>query len=205
VDLIGKSKSVGIYLQENKTKGDIREQLIQRQLGFDLQTMTYSVALLNDPWLEASGYSKKDFKGVRYNVVRRPLSGGKGTIKMLEAKGNRPAETETEYYGRLQRYFIDEPEYWFMRWRVELTPQDIQRFEREFLQPCLEQICDWWEWVAASPDGHFRPDEHGHHYRTPYGIYSSIAEGGSTDLDEYIATGSDLGLTRGNKLFSELQ
>lgn len=35
----------GIYLQENKSKGDVDKQQIGRQLHFDLQTLMYSVAL----------------------------------------------------------------------------------------------------------------------------------------------------------------
>ena len=50
VRLRGKFDSVdlidgGIYLQENKTKGDIDKIQVERQLSFDLQTLMYSVAL----------------------------------------------------------------------------------------------------------------------------------------------------------------
>lgn len=50
VRLRGKFDSVdlidgGIWLQENKTKGDIDPQLLQRQLTFDLQTGFYMTAL----------------------------------------------------------------------------------------------------------------------------------------------------------------
>ena len=38
-------KGQGIYLQENKTKGDIREGQLKRQLSFDLQSLFYIIAL----------------------------------------------------------------------------------------------------------------------------------------------------------------
>jgi len=41
VDRVGKD----IYLMENKSKGDIDEELLQRQLTCDLQTMLYITAL----------------------------------------------------------------------------------------------------------------------------------------------------------------
>lgn len=73
-----------MVLMENKTKGDIDEEQIKRQLGFDLQTMIYLVALSNTN-LEELGASEAHINidtpySIRYNVVRRPLSGGEGTI-----------------------------------------------------------------------------------------------------------------------------
>lgn len=70
-----------IYLQENKTKGDVDIQAIQRQLTWDLQTNLYLTALHYH-----MGFIGEDsmIAGVRYNVVRRPLSGGKGTITRSE-------------------------------------------------------------------------------------------------------------------------
>lgn len=45
VDLIGKGKAAGVYIQENKTKSSIDAQKIMRTLKFDLQTMLYMAAL----------------------------------------------------------------------------------------------------------------------------------------------------------------
>lgn len=45
VDLIGKGKTAGIWLQENKTKSEIDEERIRRQLKFDIQVMFYLIAL----------------------------------------------------------------------------------------------------------------------------------------------------------------
>ena len=75
-----------LWLREHKTKGDIDWFALRRQLssGFDLQTMLYLVALRS-----AIASGREDFKmplgGVRYNVIRRPLAGGKCTIQ--QSKG----------------------------------------------------------------------------------------------------------------------
>ena len=68
-------------LWENKTKGDVNEELIHRQLGFDLQTMFYATALKHHLKVKNE---KGTVRKLRYNVVRRPLSGGKHSISMLQ-------------------------------------------------------------------------------------------------------------------------
>lgn len=192
VDVIGTGKGSGVYLQENKTKGDIREEQIRRQLSFDLQTMFYLTAL---------SLFDYDVKGVRYNVVRRPLSGGKGTIvRHKPTKSNPQGESKAEYYERLRGVIAAEPETYFMRFKVEITAADLLRFRREFLTPALEQLYDWWMWMNGS-----QPDKFRHvHYRMPYGVYSPLLDGGSTELDEHLLTGSMVGLERVETLFKEL-
>src|SRR5437868_9833284 len=152
VDLIGKGKSTGVYLQENKTKGDIREAQLKRQLRFDLQTMLYVVALQESiDNATADNHLFPDHgpcKGVRYNVIRRPLSGGKGSIVRHKPTKNCPnGESKEAFYGRLRDIIAAEPESYFMRWKVEVTPQDIKEFRRKCLDPILEQLCDWWRYI----------------------------------------------------------
>jgi hypothetical protein len=206
VDLIGKGKAAGVYLQENKAKGDIVEQQLKRQLSFDLQTCVYLIAMRCEEApkiLTTSG----NLAGVRYNVVRRPLSGGKGSIRQGQPTKSNPAgEASEAFYQRLREVINAELEYFFMRWKVEITPADLEKFEREFLRPCLEQLCRWWDHVSGQDKNIMGDSVDGWlHYRTPYGIYNVLAEGGSSDLDEYLSSGSELGLTRGNALFRELQ
>lgn len=214
VDIIGsKPKDRGIYIQENKTKGDIDESLIRRHLQFDLQTMIYLTAW---SWYSSSSNRYGPPAGVRYNVVRRPFSGGKGSIKRHEpTKSNPKGESKEQFYARLRRdYFDKEPDYWFMRWKSEVSPQDIKRFRHECLDPVLENLCDdyeWWTWChdkSLSPfdqtsrdNGFAHPDRH---YRRPFGVYNVLDEGGSSELDEYLATGSTAGLVRAKTLFPEL-
>ena len=224
VDLISKE---GVYLQENKTKGEINEAQLKRQLTFDLQTMVYLIAL--DEYtkkaecgvpLATAAAGGRGIAGVRYNVVRRPLSGGAGSIRQHKpTKSNPRGETGPQFYGRLVGIIRDDPAGYFMRWKVEVSPADLLTFQRQCLDPVLENLCDdyeWWNWcVETKTDPYnyslrsdvFGPGSHFHrarHYRLPYGVYNPIAEGGSSDLDEYLRSGSEIGLQRTTNLFPEL-
>lgn len=213
-DWIDCGATSGVYLQENKTKGDVYEPQIRQQLTFDLQTMIYLTAMSVEAQQGANSdltcLWNKPIRGVRYNVVRRPLSGGKGNIKQLKT------ETPADYYNRLEKYIADEPAAYFMRWKVEVFPADVGKFRVECLGPVLDNLLDDYEWWAACFQHRTdvfnygrRYDQFPHHrarhYREPYGVYNPLDEGGSTDLDEYLATGSEVGLTRVNDLFPELQ
>ena len=223
VDLIGKGKGAGIYLQENKTKGDIEPEQMRRQLTFDLQTMMYLVALEQfrvhtngsdaEKWPAFWKWCQQPIRGVRYNVVRRPLSGGRGTIKQHAPTKSRPMGESTEdYYNRL-RGIIDGsaedapgPEYFFMRWKTEISKADVDLFRKRCLDPILEQLCDWWNWVfCPNTKGEYFDSSSGLHWQHPFGCVNTIDEYGHTDLDEYIRSGSEVGLARTQNLFPELQ
>jgi hypothetical protein len=203
VDLIGEGKGVGVYLQENKTKSDINELQIKRQLTYDLQTMIYLVSLdteqkrLDDSTVKAQlSYRKGTHRhfypiaGVRYNVIRRP--------RQYQGK----KETQRQFLDRLQGIIQDSPGEFFMRWKCEVSAEDLVRFRRECLDPILEQLCDWWEYVTKGSASHtpLAPC----HWRHPFGVWNVLDEGGSSDLDEYLATGSEIGLRRVTNLFPEL-
>ena len=219
VDLIGKGRSAGIYLQENKSKGDIDEEKMRRQLesGFDLQTMMYLIALEEFHKREfvvgETSYSSFPVKGVRYNVVRRPLSGGKGSIRQKQGSKNVPAETASEFYNRLKTDYIEaEPEYFFMRWKVEVSGQDIERFKQQCFNPILEQLCDWYTCMMTDLDDPrfdrsitIKETKQLVHYRMPSGIYNPLTEGRETEYDEYLLTGNTVGLERVKNLFPELE
>lgn len=209
VDLIGGR----LWLQENKTKGDVRPDQLRRQLTFDLQTMLYLVALEEtralpkDQRLLGIGVPRAHearLGGVRYNVIRRPLAGGRGSI--VQRKG----EGRADFYERLGGVIAASPQEFFWRWNVDITQEDVLNFRRRFLDPILEQLCDWWEWmrtVAESPG--FDPfgceDGRWLHWQHPFGVYNILDEGGSSDLDEYLSTGSEVGLRRADTLFPELE
>lgn len=216
VDLIGNGRNAGIYLRENKTKGDVKEGIIVRQLQFDLQTMFYLVALdkfrlhrYDTDLIDC--FAKLPLGGVIYNVVRRPLSGGKGSIVQHKpTKGNPDGESSEEFYSRLGEVMKADPDYFFMRWKVEITPADVERFKRECLDPILEQLCDWWDYIRNGFVSHLwtSNEVRGYpvrHWRHPFGVYNVLNEGGVSELDEYLATGSKLGLETTSNLFPELE
>jgi hypothetical protein len=206
VDLVEDS---GIWLQENKSKSSIDVQKIGRQLTFDLQTLLYIITLQKSAEIadsQADGWAwTKPVRGVRYNVVRR--SAHKSTDSMLK----KIAEDVSNGRGGE----------WFARWNVEITAEDVAKFKREFLDPCLECLCDDYEWwmycskQCRTDEGWsvfdyqhrsaMMPHHVNRHYRTPYGIYSVVHEGGVGETDNYLATGSTVGLTRITNLFPELE
>lgn len=195
VDVVGSGNKQRIVLQENKTKGEVVEEQLRKQLLFDLQSMYYLVAL------RAAGYK---CEAIRYNVVRRPLSGGKGSIRQCKpTKSNPQGESKQEFYDRLAKIIAEEPEHFFMRWDVIVTYKDVCQFCNWFLDPCLEELCRWWDYIRAKP---LNPWRNGNtlHWQYPYGIYNALAQGGSTEVDEYLATGSMLGLAKIDSLFREL-
>ncbi len=204
----GPKKQREIWVKEHKTKGTIEEETIKRQLTFDLQTMTYLVALHEFQYNDDLIPYADPIKGVIYNVIRRPLSGGKGNIKLLQNanKGKKnangkalPARPEglEEYYNRAAQYWIDEPEAYFFRWKVEVTPEEIEAFKSKFLTPILEQLCDWYKWIQQG-------GVYWGHWQTPFGIWNPLAKGLSTEYDRFVETGSTIGLVQNDRLFKEL-
>jgi hypothetical protein len=199
VDMTKVNKKTELYLQENKTKGDINEQKIVRQLSMDLQTMIYLVTLkqvgkqLNLPI--------EYLRGVRYNVIRRPLSGGRHSITRHKPTAKNPqGESKDAFYTRLGEEIQSEPEFFFIRHTVEVSNSDILTFRERVLNPILEQLCNWWEDIQA-----YENPFHSHnHWQTPFGIGGVLDEYGS-DLDEYLISGSMSGLQRITNLFPELQ
>lgn len=227
VDLVtGPAGTAGVWLAENKTKGDIRPEKIQQQLTDDIQVMLYFVALqhymdsrigaLKPSSDERRYWGTAPLRGVRYNVVRRPLSGGKGTITRKKGSKNVREETPAEFYDRVASYVREAPEEFFMRWNVTVSPGDVARFRREVLDPLLENLLDDYEWWTSCYVR--RADvwkyerrakefpEHGSRlYRVPYGINLSLYEGGETDIDEFLRTGSTAGLARRTVVFPEME
>lgn len=204
VDSIGKE----VWLKENKTKGDIDEMRIQRQLSFDIQTMFYIVALQTHFQTEKPELASK-IRGVRYNVIRRPLSGGKGSIRQHQPTKSNPAgETLDEFYERLRKDYIDaEPEYWFMRWECPVHLSEIEKYKTEFLNPIFDRLCAWYDSVKEAflfEKSPFALDS-SLHYRMPFGIYNPLAEAGFTDVDEFLLTGSTSGMAPLETLFPELE
>jgi PD-(D/E)XK nuclease superfamily len=200
VDLVGEGKETGIWLQENKTKSRIDPVRMVRQLGFDLQTMLYLVALQTWEFDEDMKLCRSNsLKGVRYNVVRRTE----------HRQGKK--ETPEGFLKRLQGIIETDPEEWFYRWNIILTADDVAKFRRQCLDPILEQLCDWWNAVipielrsthGGGPvcRGYCTPL----HWRHPFGVYNVLDEGGSSDLDNYLMTGQEAGLQRTSDLFPEL-
>lgn len=181
------------WLVENKTKGQVSPHKVSHQLKFDLQTMFYLTAMSRD--YDSIG-------GVIYDVVKRPLSGGKGTIRQRKTRGTTPAETEEEFYNRLEQVFRDNPDEFFFSWEVPVTANDITEFQTKFLNPTLIALVTWYN--GAVEAGKKNPFDNPHHSLTPFELFRPLQELGSTELDDYILTGDRAGLTTNTTLFEEL-
>lgn len=221
--LLSKGKKKFLILKDHKTKGQIDEQTIYQQLKFDFQTMFYFVAtlVLQRVLQEESPFSPRDFTAeerstivkypiqeVHYNVVRRPLSGGKGSIrKHKPTKKNPEGESDEHFYERLDEVFKDNRDSFFYQWRTEISMEDVIKFEKTCLIPSLEEFLDWWEWVSFDPHNLDTPRPEtirGHHWRLPYGIYNPIADGRYGKLDHYLNYGDLAGLQYADTLYPEL-
>lgn len=248
---------LGIFLQENKTKGQIDEEGILGTVSQNLQTMLYQIALRavctrkvgddNGQYVILGGQPKQrdsllslvinhPVAGTLYNVIRRPLA-DRFAIKQregrLDKKTNRRigAETASQFYERVAQQIRDasddpaKPQY-FMRWKVLLDDQDIERFKTRVFNPILEQLCDWWEWISVDPFDPWRPRlasdyaEPGDdrelldkcckiltinpHFQTPWGIYNSMFGGFRGDYFNLLTADRQYGLTKITTVFPEL-
>jgi len=193
------------YLKETKTKGrDIRPWEVENRLKFDLQTMIYLVTSILE-------YPELRIAGVRYNVVKRPLSGGKGDTKKWVK------ETYDQFYDRLGPHVMDKSELFFHRWKSKVSKADRDKFCRECLDPILENLLDDWEWWEFCLRGRESPYDYllrsrkfphhlSRHFRMPYGVWNPFVDGrGTTEYDEYLDTGNRGALIKIRTLFPELE
>lgn len=179
VDLI--PSQGGVLKQENKTKSDVDEQSLRRQMTFDLQTMVYRVSLdsikasltkkkVGDmlPWEAA--LASNTICGTRYNVVLRQVTIRPHAAKTKRGKHGRktkpdepdqhvPAESSADYYERLRRdYYAAEPSKYFFRLLCRVSQKDVEVFRQQCLDPVLENLADdyaWWDWCLRKDADHW--------------------------------------------------
>lgn len=203
----GLGKDSGVYLGEHKAKGDPDKQAIMERLRYDKQTMIYLTALLELMEQKEFNFPKSpELKGVYYNVIKMPLSGGVGSIRPKKATKKQRAESMEEYYARLGDVIRENADRFFLRFRATVSLQEIMEFREKTLDPCLENICLWYNWIA-SPDGLKNPFGSHLHWQRPFGIYNPVDEGRqkTNDYDNYLLTGNDVGLGFTDTLFEELE
>lgn len=199
LDVEESPKGTLLVLQENKTKSQIDESKVERQLTFDLQTMIYLLTAKDRYWTSKKYGKNIKFAvgGVRYNVVKRST----------HRQGKK--ETLAEFLTRLEGIVRDDPKEFFCRWDVPVSEKDIEEFRESCLDPFLEQLCLWYDVLTEKEDS-IQLYNRGMlknliHSKTPYGVYNVLAEGGTGDLDYYLATGDTRGLTTAKTLFPELE
>lgn len=206
-------------IQENKTKGNPKVVELERQMNFDLQTMTYAVVI-------QSMFPKAKI-AVRYSVIKRPLSGGEGSISQRQPTqgskcnlksckenptpdcgkcggtgrfGEKRGETDKEFSARLAEVIKTKPHFW--RWKVTLTQNDIDRFKNEFLLPTLTRMCNWYDCITQ--EGLQATYAKGLHWRHPFGVWNPLDNDSPTEYDEMIQNQSLVGLERIDVVSPEL-
>jgi hypothetical protein len=210
-----------IWLQENKTKGEIDEEGIMATVDENLQVMFYLIALdtysktpgiLQLPGLIATAqdlFQGKKLAGVLYNVIRRPLAD-------RYAIRQKKSETKKQFYERLSAEIKSKPDHYFKRWEANIGPADIKKFKRECFDPILEGLMDWWEYINTEGNPHdpwhvdtFYREQGMYvpklHYRTPFGIYHSLAGGFRGSYFNYITKQSSRDLRTITTLYPELE
>jgi len=172
--LIEKEKK--LWVVERKTTSKFDESEIISRVSFDLQTGFYLVALTQEGM---------QIGGVYYDVVKRPLSGGKYSFRQ------RVNENPEEYFQRIVETFYTDPEYYFNRYAVVIIPEYIEKFKQKCLLPLLHEINIWYKARAKK-----------HHWITPIGVTKRYRD----SLDEYIESEGAVDIAlEPFKLFSELE
>jgi len=149
--------------------------------------------------------SKHPPAGVIYNVVRRPLA-DRYAIKQKKM------ESIDQFYRRLgdviktdsfdSKGKPKQKSNYFMRWKVELTDEDVDKFKNRTFHPILESLMDWWEEIKLHPFDPWGTCKH--HYQSPWGVHNSLAGGFRGSFFEYLTSGRDYGLIQNTTLFPEL-
>ena len=239
----------GIFLQENKSKGDIDEVGLKATLGLNLQTMLYLTALhlcyQHEPKRSrlvipikpsATSYATCEYAfkpdipivGILYNVIRRPLA-DRFAIKQRKGRTVKGkvvgAESSSQFLRRVDEGIASDPDHFFMRWKVLITPQDIRVFMDQVLSPILNQVTTWWDSIRLNPldpgslydckddaEGYPNPaagieriGANPHHWQTPWGIYNSMFGGFRGDFFPLLTSGREAGLHKAKTLFPELE
>lgn len=208
----------GIYLFEHKVKGEVDVENLVDTLAQNAQAMFYMPAALS----VAKEYGLEHIDGLLYNVIQRPLAGRKHSIKQKKGRKSKDkktgiteikgAETQSQFLMRLAGLYSTYPDDFFYRWRVAISPEEIQRFQNECLNPILEQLCDWWDSIQGNPMDPWKTfDFHGEvskpnklHYRAPFGVYNKLAKGLTGDYQAYLTKGDKSSLRTTKTLFPEL-
>jgi|694.fasta_scaffold05336_24 hypothetical protein len=177
-DEIFRKSDNGLWLQENKTKSRIEDNVLTHILPYDLQTMMYCYAIQLK--------YKETPKGVLYNVIRQPG---------LKEKKN---ETLVDYGLRLRQDIQSRKDFYFIRYEIDITKQVIEDFKKKTLIPLLESVCLWWESIQHNPfDPWVLPDGsvNLNHWQRPFGVYDPFRFG-KGDYFDLITRGITVGLKR---------
>jgi len=186
----------GNAILDYKTKGIIDIPRVIRQLKFDLQTMLYAFV----------ASKMQAINSVIYHLIRRPLSGGKHSIVQYKPSAKNPkGESDEEFMNRLSKTIQENKDEFFYEIKQQVTKKDLERFCVQALYPITNRIIDWWEFMEEIDFGLSGGDiwsTRGLHYLTPFGVHDETYV--DEEIDNYLMTGSTVGLRQIETLFPEL-
>ena len=177
-----------LWLFETKTKGQIDESAIRALLHNDLQTMLYAYAIQQ--------LYKKPPVGIIYNVVKRPgiqLRKDETTSNWLERVENIGTKTFPP--------LAENPEEYFLRWRVTLEPGEVDSWADRILRPILSEFVGWWHGWESGTEAANCPEKNPGHYPNPAALYFRNQK---SDMFHLITTGNSEGLYQRKKSHPEL-
>jgi hypothetical protein len=169
----------GIF--ETKNKSRISEQELRDGLRADMQTLFYALTT----WIETGIQPKQ----VLYNIIRRS--------DMYRRKG----EPLPSLIKRVKEDMEKRPDFYFVRFTVDLLPSDITIFQEKTLNPLLRRFIHWWDSVKKNPSPNGR-------WKSPYHFRSLshlIGKYGKVNLWELAVNGNAKSYFRRSAVFPELE
>ena len=153
-----------VWLLERKSTSQVDDSELISRVGYDLQTGFYLSALVL-----SKVYPK--IAGVYYDVIRRPLSGGRYGYRQKQG------ENSEEYVSRVCETFRSDPTFYFNRFAKVITRDEIKFFFDNSLKPILDEMREWYE-----------SDCKKHHWIMPFGVVKRYRD----SLDDYIHSGGSI-------------
>lgn len=177
-------------IMENKTKQRVEDVEIETLLKNNTQTTMYLLA------------NKLSFNampdGVVFNVIRRTS---------MKPRVN---ETAEDYVSRIGTDIRSRPDFYFMRWVVDVTEEDLSNFIDRSLDPLLCQLVEWWESIKDAPFDPWKvKSKRGSkknilHYARPLGVYSGGTKDIADDFKEIVINGDYGEFEQRAEVFPEL-
>ena len=175
----------GMWIQENKTKSRIDVLFLQETVPSNLQVMFYALC--------SELKYKRPCKGVIYNVIRKP--GLRQKIK----------ESDSDFIARIGEDIEAQPDHYFMRFKYEFAPGDLQKWFKEELLPLIYEVFFWWKSIESNPLNPWGTEEVPNplHGRKSFGIYDGMVDG-KGDFYDLIVNNKKTNLVECHEQFPEL-
>lgn len=159
-----------VWLIDHKTMSIIDIDMIVGKLPFDTQCMLYLLAYK----LMTGKYPA----GIVYNIIRKPQ----------HKQGDKTIEEFQEY---LETKIREEPDHFFIRRRLQILPQEIDEWEKNWLIPNLKVIERWFNAGCSGPEFTLNPDS----LETKYG---------KCEMFDLLTGGNSYGFYKREHVFPEL-